>query len=217
MEEEKKEEEEETKEDESDEQEEQEDDEYQKELERRQGGSRHTPLEKATFSFKKTAEEIKRLGGDPSKIFGNDEERKESFSLEEVRSIIKEEVGSVRSLFAESEVETRISKVAKSDKEKALIKHLFNSRISRSENLDDDIEDAWLLANKHKMKSVMSELARGKKAKPHSESGDGQKREDKQKPKVNAADEKFAKSKGLVWSDTEGRFISKARAEFLKK
>ena len=200
---------------------------YEKEMERR-GVSKYTPQEKAVHSFKGIIGQLKGFGLDPASLLGiKSEEKKEDagenkqqtpFSIEELRSIIKEEGGSVKSIFAINEIETRLSKLAKNDKEKMLIKHLYDSRITRSDSLDEDLDDAHWLANKNRLKVILAEIGRGKGSeKKSSGDGTGQKREEKTKPKVSEKEERFAKRTGLVWSDDAGRYISKARAEYLKK
>ena len=206
------------------EEEEKDDYDWDKETENRKGGSKYSPLEKAQNSLKSTIAEVTRDGGDPSKFFEGSKKAEEGdkeqkgVTLDDMRAIVREEMGGIKSSFAKAEVETRVSKLAKNDKEKALTIHLFDNRIVRSDNLDEDVDDAWWLANKNRIKATMAELGRGNKAKKKS-SGEstGQKRETSEKGKPSSQEEAFAKKRGLTWSEEDGRFISKAKRDFLKK
>ncbi len=217
---------------EDEEQEEDEDSEYQKELDRIESkkGSKYSPIEKAGYNLKKMAEEIKRLGGDPSEFLAanedGDRKDKGEFKIESpeqlqelVDKIVEEKVGTVRSTFAKAEVDTRISKLTKTPKEKQLVEYHFNNTIKPTGDIDEDVENAYIIANKHRIKQTFEAL--GGKQKANEEKGDGigsgQKRPKSGKePQVSAQEKAFAQSNGLVWSEDENKYVSPARLKHLE-
>ncbi len=207
---------------------------YSKELSRIQerNSSKYSPLEKAKYAASKIAEEIAKLGGDPHEIFstkkedGEDKGKDGKFKIESaeqlaeiVSKIVNKEVGNVRSTFAKAEVETRITKLTKSAEEKSLVQYHFDHTIVQTGDLDEDVENAYIIANKHRTKQIFEALV-GKKGAEDGKSdgtGDGQKRQETTRPKVSAQEESFAKTRGLVWSDEDGRYVSPARQKHLEK
>lgn len=209
---------------------------YNKEIERleEKKASKYSPLEKATFSAKKIADEIAKLGGDPKKIFGasSDEEETNSnaFKINSVEDltgmiekIVEGKVGNVKSTFAQAELGSRIAKLSKNDNEKKVIQYVFENVIQQTGDMDEDVENAYIIANKNRSKEIFKALTGKEKNRDGKvlAIGGSQKRTEKvTRNKVSAQEEQFAKNKGLVWSEEDGRFVSPARkkhAESIKK
>jgi len=191
----------------------------------------YSPLEKATYSGKKIIEEIVKLGGNPEEILGSFGKKNDDddggFKLESmedltnvIEKIVDGKVGNAKSEFEQAEVDTRVSKLAKDEEEQKVIKHVFNNVIQKTGDLNEDIENAYIIANKHRTKQVFETLFKKKEnEKDVSNNGGGsQKRnESTSSAKPNSKEAEFAKSRGLVWSDDDKSFVSPARKVYLDK
>ncbi|HEC65055.1 MAG TPA: hypothetical protein ENI23_07170 [bacterium] len=116
---------------------------------------KRTEKEKAEFALKSVASRVEELGGDPSKLIGESKEEDTS------QYVTKRD-------FAEAEVR----KLARSPKEVDAMMAWVDKGLS--------VEDAHLIANKHKVKTAFAEIERGNVAMKEA-TGAGQK-----KPVVNS-------------------------------
>lgn len=139
---------------------------------------KRTELEKAVFTAKQLAKKITELGGDATKVFGK-EKKVETEEEDET-----EDAPVTKKQFAEYSRETERKEALKLAKAlgssegevKVIMWHLENS-IVRSGSLEDDVENAHVLANRKKLKRVASEIARADEARGsgHAPTGGGQK------------------------------------------
>lgn len=220
---------------------------FDKELETLEQGkdARRTPLEKAQFSLKKTFDQVKEQGGDPYKALGIPRPKEDAgdesgdgdghpkqnkdgsitVSPEQlnqmVAAAVADQVGSVRSEFGAAEVKSRIEKLTKSDSEAKVVQFHFDNTIKPSGDIDSDVENAYMIAHKGRIKRTFQEVARaaGSKDGTTDGAGAGQKdAADAEPTGVSDADRKYAESRGLKWDATanngKGGFVSPRRQEF---
>lgn len=148
--------------------------------------------------------ERKRLGGKIDKERRKRiEAEKSRMDPEEVRNIVRDEVSQSEKRVLRQQAEYTADRLAKSEGEKQLILHHFEHSIRPTGNLEEDIENAYALANRRKFKSTISELrqaARSKQNRPGS-SGAGAPPQQKKALKYTQEDMDGAKFAGVSVED----------------
>jgi hypothetical protein len=205
---------------------------YGKELERTQGGSKYTPLEKAIFSAKKIADEIKKHGGDPASIFqgpSQDDQQQDQQSgdkppsRDDIQKMIDDGLTRGRSTLFEPILDSKITPITRSADEAKLVKHWTNTILPHVDgNVDMAVEIGWFISNRHRFKETFAEITRGKQAATMASDGQGTgQKKPTPKSEPTGKEAEFAKSKGLVWDenahDGKGGFVSPAAKEFKAK
>lgn len=113
------------------------------------------------FDFKTELEkERERLGrkiaAERSKR--NAEKNAKGATLEQVQKMVDDRVSIAEKRVLRSRAEELADRLAKTDAERELILHHFDHSIVPSGSLEDDIENAYALANRRKFKQTISEL-----------------------------------------------------------
>lgn len=108
-----------------------------------------TELEKAKRSLHFVTKRVKELGGDPNEILGIKAPEAPPQGDTDPRYVTKEDVAL-----------DRIRKLAKTDAEADVIIHHYRNTIRLTGNTDQDIENAYLIAHKGKIKRSFSEVRR---------------------------------------------------------
>lgn len=198
---------------------------YGKEYDRVSGGSKYSPAEKAIHSAKNIAKELKKHGVDPSTVFTSDEDkesekgdREQSIKHEDVQKMISEGIAKERSVLFEPLLDAKVSPISRSKEEAKLIKFHANKFIADGVEMDEAVEMAWYIANRHRFKETFAEITRGKAAEKSKTDGAGsgqRKTFPRQEPTGKEAE--FARNRGLVWEEQEGRYVSPSRKTFLDK
>lgn len=203
----------------------------------KQQDNRRSPLEKAQFSLRKVLEQVTELGGDPYKILGveppkegkdkKEDGEKVTMSNEEMQAEIKrqvdEEIGKVRNEFGQAEIDSRVSKLVKSESEGKVVKFHLENTLRSSGNIDTDVENAYILANKARFKKTFEELVRKADSKDSTTKGEGagEKDGEVQEPNVSTKEREYAKKRGLVWdpqaNSGKGGFVSPRRKAFKER
>jgi len=111
-------------------------------------------LEKAEKSLFFNAQQVKKLGGDPSKVLAGE------------APIAPKPVEGAEFVSREDFVETEFAKIAKSEAERKVLMHHYKYSIQKTGNLAADMENAYILANKGKIQRSFSEIRRGALARP---------------------------------------------------
>lgn len=122
---------------------------FKKEAEALEKKEERTDLEKAERSLHFNAERVRQLGGDPSKIIHPNQKKDES------EFVTKED-------FAQNYA---ASLVRSPEELKVLMWHYKNS-IQRTGNINEDIDNAYLIAHKGKIRRTQEEIDRSDHPKP---------------------------------------------------
>lgn len=85
-------------------------------------------------------------------------ERSRGLTAEQVEKMIADKVGVAEKRVLRNRAEELADRLAKSDSERNLILHHFDHSIVASGSLEEDIENAYALANRRKFKATISEL-----------------------------------------------------------
>lgn len=85
-------------------------------------------------------------------------ERAKGLTPEQVQKMVDDRVAVAEKRVLRSRAEELADRLAKTDAERELILHHFDHSIVPSGNLEDDIENAYALANRRKFKTTISEL-----------------------------------------------------------
>lgn len=196
---------------------------HAKELERLQGeksGSKYSPLEKAVFSAKKIAEQIRQYGGDPADVFGAAKEKDEPAGSEgkDIEAIIDEKLSKFTSGFVVQQSQAMIRSLAKSDSEANLIQYHLENTIRPTGNLENDIKAAYLLANQGRLMQLMEltkEQAQKKASKPIAGQQSNETAKGSKQP--TEAQKAFMKRRGLEWDSVKGQVVSPSRKKFVDR
>lgn len=204
---------------------------FGKERERiqQQQGSRYTPREKAIHSAKSIAAELQKHGVDPSEVFGTGKSGKETegedssgtgkpLSSEDIERIVDERVAKERAALREPILDSKIQPIVRSKDEHEVVKHWSNVVAAHVDDLDQAVQIGWVIANLPRLKDTFAEIMRGKNTPPAGNgegAGSGQ-RKGQGKAEPTGKEAEFAKSRGLVWSEKDGRFVSPSRLKHEK-
>ena len=85
-------------------------------------------------------------------------ERNKGITREEVEKIVEEKNSQIEKRIFRSRAELAAEKLAKSPAERDLILHHYDNSIIFTGNIEEDIDNAYVLANKKKIQGQMSEL-----------------------------------------------------------
>lgn len=157
--------------------------------------SKHTPLEKAIFARKKIDEEIMKLGGTPSK-----EEYETPLNEDAiVEKLAARVLPTLQKAVQGNSVKELITKRAQSPEEEALIVYHYENSIVPTGNLEEDVENAWTLANKKKLTVERDEAIKALNARNNLSggSGGGQRPKYEEPVRLTPEQEKLAKAYGL--------------------
>ena len=190
------------------------------------GGSKYTPLERATHSARKIADEIKKYGGDPASIFGaaptakkddkgGSDDGKEGVDLEKVSKLVDERLGKFQSGFVSQQAQGLIRSVSKSDSEATLIQYHLENTIRPTGNMEEDVKRAYLIANHGKILQNMELFKSQAGKKTQKPSDPGQKSTQGKEP--TSAQKELMHRKGLKWDADKGEVFSPARRAYQEK
>jgi len=150
----------------------------------------YTQLEKAIHRRQILDEEIAKLQGEEG---SKEEEEPSALDENKTRQIALDVATGL-------EVKRQIRTIAKSDAEAKLIQFHYENSIVRTGDVDEDLGNAWALANRRRVQNTISEmqrtiLSKGTRTKG---AGAGQKRPSQQPIKLSAEDQKIAKVYNLT-------------------
>lgn len=109
-------------------------------------------------------------------------ERAKGLTAEEVEKLVDKRVSGVVKGFQRSSVEDTANKLARTPEEKELILYHYDHSIVPTGNISEDIENAYALANKNKVRKQLSELNQSLKSKKARQGGSDAGAEIKPKP-----------------------------------
>ena len=197
---------------------------FGKERERMQGGSKYTPREKALHSARSIKAELEKHGIDPTEVFGGSPSKKDNtddeepakdkpLTRDEMEKVIEERLSKERRALRDPLLESKIAPLARSKDEGAVIKEWANIVEGHVGNIDEAVNVGWMIANRHRLKDTIAEIIRGKKNEGTAGSegtGAGERKNTGGKQAPTGKEAEFAKSRGLVWDGTAGKWVSPA-------
>lgn len=127
-------------------------------------------------------------------------ERNRGLSREEAEVMVNEKVSEVVKGLQRSTIEDRVDQLARTPEEKELILYHYDRSIVPTGNLNEDLENAYALANKNKVRTQISELKKSILSKKTRQSGSDAGAEIKPKPslKISKEDRELAKFAGVA-------------------
>jgi len=151
-------------------------------------------------------------------------EEKTDFDPSEIKNLIKEaiggELGVVRHELDKARVEQMAHDRATNSGEADLILWHYTNSIKPTGNLKEDMDNAYVLANRKKFVQENSEAKRAllSKDKKGAGSGAGQKPKPKSEvPQLSDSDKKFIESSGMKWNPESEQFEGKYASYKLNK
>lgn len=176
-------------------------------------GRVYTPKEKAEYNLKKIADEVRKHGGDPAELLGVDPTDPDAVAD------IAEEAGrkgaaKVLQDDKKRELDKKLRSRARTPAEADLVRHHLENSIVPSGDPDEDLDNAFALANKKAIARRPDEIKRAEGAGKGTGDGEGggggqpPPPEHKPMPKLSAEDQKFIKRYGMVWDGKEGKFVT---------
>jgi hypothetical protein len=100
-------------------------------------------------------------------------ERSKGLTLEQAEKLIDERIAVMEKRTTRSRAELAADRLSKSPAERDLILHHYDNSIIPTGNIEDDIENAYALANKKKFQGTISELKQSVKSKENRLGGSG--------------------------------------------
>lgn len=161
------------------------------ELENEEGEEIETEPLQDNIDFEAELEkERQRLGGkiDKERQKRVEAEKNKGLSREEVEKMIEEKTSQSEKRILRSRAELLAEKLSKSSAERDLILHHYDNSIISSGNIEEDIDNAFVLANKKRIQGQMSELKQAAMSKKNvivGNSGAGAPNEFKKAPKYS--------------------------------
>ena len=166
-------------------------------------------LEKVTKSMTDLEKDNARLGF----LLRKKEEPDEELDEEDkpvTKGELKKIISQTTRQTLEGQYEATITKLASSKEEADLIRHYLHNSVVLSGNVEEDVDNAYTLANKGKTKQVLSELKRSKSSEGGLGTGAGQRMPSKKFPQpkwedIDEAERKLIQYNNMKWnSDTGG-------------
>ena len=114
-------------------------------------------------------------------------ERAKGLTREEAEKLVDERTASLEKRLLKSRAEGLASDLAKTPEEKELILHHYENSIVPSGSIEEDIENAYALANRKKLRGTLSELKRAAFSKKtrQADSGPGAPPQEKKELKIS--------------------------------
>lgn len=141
----------------------------------------------------------------------DDEEEEEQEDIDEkIQKAVKEAVAGVQKDVQRSNVETLLRQQTGSDSEFKLALHHYDNSINPSGSVNDDVENAVLLANKHRLKGVESEKKRSSQSedtRSHSETE--QRKRSSAEPNISADAKARLERSGFQFNSQSGMYERK--------
>lgn len=159
--------------------------------------------EKENFAWDKVKKENKELKA-RLKEKGEDEKEDET---PDIRSIIKEEIGTLKGEILSDKLENDISKLTDNHYAKEMIKSYLGKYPGIS------LEEAWILTNKSRIEGQIAELKKSNSSKERKGdgAGAGQKAQTTTEPKLSSDNMTIVSRMGLKW---DGKMFSKKDGKF---
>jgi len=165
--------------------------------------SEYEKLNKKDYTFEKIRKENKEL---KEKLEGNGEDE----DPDDVKTIIKKEMGSLRNELLGDKIDREIAKVTDNEFAQKLVK------INLEKYPEMSVKEAWALANAGKLESQLKEVKRtnNSKGRKGDGSGAGDKDTKSTMPEVSADNMTIIKRMGLKW---DGKQFTKKDGRFALK
>lgn len=167
-----------------------------------------TELEKVTKKAGDLEKDNARLGF----LLRKKEEEPEELAEEDkpvTKGELKKIISQTTRQTLEGQYEAMILKRASSENEANLIRHYLYNSVVLSGNVEEDVDNAYTLANKGKTKQVLSELTRAKGSEGGSGTGSGQRLPSKKFPQpkwedIDESERKLIQYNGMKWNSDTG-------------
>lgn len=151
----------------------------------------------------------------------DEEDDDKPITAKQLKEVLSDNTAQTVQTIKKEQIEAEVHKRARNDDEAALVLHHLTTTLKGgSGNTSADIDNAFAIANKGRVKEVVSEVSRAMQSSKRKSQADVQSRktseEDKDKaPTLSAKDQSMVERYKLVWYAKENKHVSQVEAKKL--
>ena len=149
-----------------------------------------------------------------------EDEEDKPITAKQLKEVLSENTIQTVSRIKKEQIETEVHKRARNDDEAELVLHHLETTLKGGTgNTSEDIDNAFALANKGRIKEVVNEVNRAIDSSKRTGKGDVQSRKvakgEDETPTLNSKDQAMVERYNLVWYSKEKRHVSQEEAKKL--